>query len=141
MNQQQLLLAALASGSHDDFSPVQLQKLMFLIDRNIGPAIGGPFFKFAPYDYGPFDVGVYHAFGALEMMGLAESFGSGKERRYRVNESGRAMAVDVLNRIHPEYSKYIAEVAHFVQRLSFTALVSSIYKSYPEMKVNSVFRG
>jgi hypothetical protein len=141
MDQQQVLLAALASGSHGDFSPVQLQKLMFLIDRNIGAAIGGPFFKFAPYDYGPFDANVYQTFSLLEVQGLAESTGFGKERRYRINGAGRALAGPILNSVAPAYRQYISDVAHFVQQLSFTALVSSIYKSYPEMKVNSVFRG
>lgn len=141
MERMEIMLAALGSGAHEEFSPVQLQKMMFLIDRNIGPALGGPFFDFTPYDYGPFDVGVYNEFSTLSALEMAESYGDGKSRRYRLNDEGRARASEILEKLQPEARDYIKQVAEFVQRLSFTALVSSIYKHYPEMKANSVFRG
>lgn len=141
MNANDILLAALASGSHEEYSPVQLQKMMFLIDRNIGQALGGPFFNFQPYDYGPFDVGVYNQFSMIAGSQLGEAVGDGKSRRYRLNDEGRARAQQILGAIPPQYREYIASVAKFVQQLSFTSLVSTIYKHYPEMKANSVFRG
>lgn len=141
MDRMEVMLAALASGAHEEFSPVQLQKLMFLIDRNVGPALGGPFFDFTPYDYGPFDVGVYNQFSVISALELGESHGDGKSRRYRLNDEGRARAQEVLSKMDPQARDYIKQIAEFVQRLSFTALVSSIYKHYPEMKANSVFRG
>lgn len=141
MERMDIMLAALASGAHEEFSPVQLQKMMFLIDKNAGPALGGPFFNFQPYDYGPFDAGVYNQFSILSGLEMAEANGDGKSRRYRLNDEGRARAQEVLGKLSPEVRDYFKNVAEFVQRLSFTALVSSIYKQYPEMKVNSVFRG
>lgn len=140
MNRREILLAALASGSREEFSPVQLQKMMFLIDRNIGVALGGPFFNFEPYDYGPFDVGVYNEFSAIARQQLGEESGYGSYRRYRLNDEGRSRAREVLGTITIEYRQYIEKIAHFVQHLSFSALVSTIYKHYPEMKVNSVFK-
>lgn len=141
MTRHEIMLAALASGAREEFSPVQLQKLLFLIDRNIGPSLGGPFFDFRPYDYGPFDVGVYNEFAVLADCELGEAEGDGRDRRYRLNDEGRARAREVLSTMAPEYRKYVADVAEFVQKLSFSALVSSIYKHYPDMKANSVFRG
>lgn len=141
MERTDIMLCALASGAHEEFSPVQLQKMMFLIDRNVGQALGGPFFDFKPYDYGPFDVGVYNTFSVLSAHEMAEAQGDGKNRRYRLNDEGRARATEVLSRMDPKIRRYIGEVATFVQRVSFTSLVSSIYKQYPEMKANSVFRG
>ena len=40
MSKEELLLAALASAKGSSFSPVQIQKLLFLIDRRIGRDIG-----------------------------------------------------------------------------------------------------
>jgi hypothetical protein len=34
---------------------------------------------------------------------------------------------------------YIEKLAGFVSKASFVHLVSSIYRAYPEMRVNSVF--
>lgn len=140
MNRREILLAALASGSREEFSPVQLQKMMFLIDRNIGKTLSGPFFSFEPYDYGPFDVGVYNEFSSIAQEQLGDVAGYGSYRRYRLNAEGRRRAQKVLDTLTPEYRQYIQKIAHFVQSLSFGALVSTIYKYYPDMKVNSVFK-
>src|SRR5690242_5263796 len=111
MTHMEIMLAALASGAHEEFSPVQLQKMMFLIDRNIGPALGGPFFDFKPYDYGPFDVGVYNQFAIISACELGDSYGDGKNRRYRLNDEGRARAQEVLAKMAPEARSYIKQVA------------------------------
>ena len=141
MNRQEILLAALASGSREDFSPVQIQKLMFLIDKTIASSLGGPFFAFEPYHYGPFDVAVYNEFAQFEAQQLGHTEGDGRDRRYRLNDEGRERALEILNKLSEPHRRYIAELATLVQSLSFTALVSSVYKAYPEMKANSVFRG
>lgn len=139
-DKQDVVLATLGSGAAEHFSPVQLQKALFLIDRNAGPQLGGPFFHFVPYDYGPFDVGVYQAYDALKRIQLCEDPGTGRDRRYRLSHEGRIRAREVLHSMAPELRDYFGRVATFVQSLSFAALVSSIYKQFPEMKVNSVFR-
>lgn len=140
LTRHEVMLAALASGAHEEFSPVQIQKLMFLIDKNIGRSVGGPYYDFRPYHYGPFDASVYGDFATLAGFDLGEIEGSGRDRRYRLNDEGRARAREALEKLPEEYQQYISSVANFVQRLPFTALVSAIYKRYPEMKANSIFR-
>ena len=49
MDKKKILLGALATQEDVIYTPVQVQKLLFLIDRKIGNNIGGPFFKFKPY--------------------------------------------------------------------------------------------
>ena len=53
-----LLVLASAGGP---LSPVQLQKTLFLIDRNLSRAQRGVtrFYNFRAYDYGPFDSAIY----------------------------------------------------------------------------------
>jgi len=58
MDRGDLVLAALAAGGVGaSYSPVQVQKLLFLIDREAANLVDGPHFSFRPYDYGPFEAG------------------------------------------------------------------------------------
>jgi hypothetical protein len=141
MNKTELILIALASGPNTKYSPVQLQKLLFLIDRNVGHQLGGPFFNFRPYDYGPFDPDVYTEFSLLSMAGFGEIEGQGKDRRYLLNDAGRQRGEAALGALPQDFQRYFRECTQFVHSHSFSSLVASIYRHYPEMKVNSVFRG
>jgi len=124
-------------------SPVQVQKALFLIDRQIPKLIGGPFFDFRPYDYGPFDKDVYDTLEELAREGLVavEAAPGMRWRRYRLSEAGQEEAQRVIRSLDPRAGDYIAKVSKFVRTLSFEQLVSAIYKAYPDMKVNSVFKG
>ena len=52
----------MAAGGHEaEYTPVQIQKLMFVVDREIPSLVDGPHFAFKPEAYGPFDEGVYEA--------------------------------------------------------------------------------
>jgi uncharacterized protein len=71
LNQREVVLAGLAAaGQNTTFTPVQVQKLFFLIDREASHLVNGPHFKFSPYDYGPFDSDVYSTLDGLEREGL-----------------------------------------------------------------------
>ena len=46
MTRSEILLAGLAAGGENaTYTPVQVQKLFFLLDREASVALGGPFFK------------------------------------------------------------------------------------------------
>ena len=62
-------------------------------------------------------------------------------KRYTLSPAGQALGQQILGTLPPRASKYIAEVSAFVRKLSFAELVSAVYKAYPEMRVNSVFKG
>ncbi len=117
--------------------------MVFLLDREIAKYLGGPHFDFQPYDYGPFDKGVYDVIEELSKGGLVEV---GTEpglrwRRYRLTEAGQQEGSKILAQLDRRASDYIKKVSKFIRSLSFEDLISAIYKAYPEMKVNSVFRG
>ena len=67
---QDIILAAMATEPDISFAPVQVQKLFFLIDQDVAGPVGGPFFNFEPYDYGPYDKDVYRQLEMLEVEGL-----------------------------------------------------------------------
>jgi uncharacterized protein YwgA len=137
MNRRDFVLAALAPANGGTYSPVQVQKLFFLIDREAAKLTGGPYFDFRPYHYGPFDKAVYKELEALRDEGLVD-IGS---RSYALTSTGQAQGMKFLDSLPKNGREYIIQVAAFVRRLSFSALVSAIYKEYPEMRANSVFQG
>lgn len=134
-----MLTGLAAAGASASFTPVQVQKLFFLIDREIPRFVGGPHFSFRPYDYGPFDSAVYDTLDILSIQGLVEIESSGRYRVYSLTSSGYDAGQKLLAQLVPEVNKFIADAANWVLSLRFDQLVSAIYRRYPDMKVNSIF--
>lgn len=131
----------MAQGHGASYTPVQLQKLFFLIDKNIGKELGGPFFNFQPYHYGPFDSEVYSSAARLSMFDLVDiNQEINSVRTYRLTVKGQEKGEEILSALEPDYREYIARIEDFVRRLGFKELIEAIYRAYPEMKVNSIFR-
>jgi|ERR1035437_266475 hypothetical protein len=144
LNKEQVVLAALASAAGEVFTPVQIQKLLFLLERRLWPNHElGPYFNFAAYDYGPFDADVYVVLENLQKKGLVEIFNEPHLRwnKYKSTTKGAAEGKAVLQSLGEDVRNYLQALSEFVRGLSFAELVGAIYKAYPEMKVNSVFRG
>jgi uncharacterized protein len=142
MERDDLLLAALAAaGENAPFTPVQVQKLFFLLDREASHLVDGPHFHFTPYDYGPFDRAVYDGLESLAQRNLAHVQSTGRYRVYALSQPGFQRGTAALNALSAPARTYIANVTNWVRQLSFEQLVASIYNRYPEMKANSVFRG
>lgn len=141
---QELALAALAAGqSNSEVTPVQAQKLFFLIDRNVADALGGPQYNFQPYDYGPFDSAVYTDLDwlAQPQEGCVEVLRTGRFRTYRLTQRGLQTGQQKLAQLDGGTRDYIDRAKDWVKAQSFQSLVRSIYQSYPEMRANSIFRG
>ena len=67
MTRRDLVLALLAAAEGRPYTPVQIQKAVFVICDLIPDLIDdGPTFNFQPYDYGPFDLDVYSELGQLK---------------------------------------------------------------------------
>ncbi|MFB3787354.1 MAG: hypothetical protein ACE15F_13395 [bacterium] len=143
MNKKETVLAGLAAGSKccHTYTPVQVQKMFFLIDKNIPQYIDGPQFDFKPYDYGPFDKEVYSTIEDLAKTGDAIVKFDGRKNLYELTEQGLEKGNAIWNQLPPLVKEYLTNVSEYVRSLSFTELVSSIYQAYPEMRVHSVFKG
>ena len=120
-------------------TPVQVQKLFFILDKKAGAQLGGPFFNFQPYNYGPFDAAVYHELERLSDRGLAFVDGPGTARRYGISAAGMGTGTALLGKLSA--SDYVRRIADYVRSMSFAQLVSAVYSEWPEMKANSIFRG
>jgi len=124
-------------------APVQLQKALFLITRNLSEAQrGGASYQFRAYDYGPFDSAVYSDAEALQRDGLIRiTNGNQPFRTYSITDLGAMEAHRLRLSLAPEVADYLDRVGDWVRGLSFGELVRAIYALYPEMKANSVFSG
>ncbi len=141
MERRELMLAALSAGSADQFSPVQLQKLFFLIDKKVPHAVGGPHFNFRPYNYGPFDDDIYRELRTLADAGLVSIDASGRFATYALTPAGREAGAGLLAQLGPAVDDYLSRLSSWVRQQSFAQLVSAIYREYPDMRANSVFHG
>ena len=141
MNRHEFVLGVLSAGGEQaSFSPVQVQKLFFVLDREIPGLVGGPYFDFQPYDFGPFDKAVYGALNRLGLQDLAEKTGDGNYRQYSLTREGLDRGRELFAELPGSAQEYIVEITTWVRSLSFSQLVSAIYRDYPEMRVNSIFQ-
>jgi len=138
---QDFMLAVLSSLERTvSFTPVQLQKLFFLIDREASGLVEGPHFNFVAYDYGPFDRAVYDELDYLAGLSLVHIIPSGRYRVYAPSANGLSYASKEFARLSPIARSYIQRCAEWVRSLNFQQLVTAIYNHYPDMKKNSIFQ-
>jgi hypothetical protein len=92
MTRSEFVLAVLATAEGNALTPVQVQKLFFVLDRRIPEAMEGPRFSFTPYDYGPFDADVYREIESLAELDLAEVIKPGpfSMKTFRLTPQGQA---------------------------------------------------
>ncbi|MEN6518614.1 MAG: MarR family winged helix-turn-helix transcriptional regulator [Methanospirillum sp.] len=135
-----LVLACLAAAGESSYEPVQIQKTLFLFQNR---GLGQEIFQFVPYDYGPFDPTVYRTLEDLATDGLVEIRDSpfDRYRTYRLSPEGRVAGQATLEKLPEAKRDFLVRLSQWVRKRSFSELVGAIYKAYPEMKVNSVFRG
>lgn len=137
-----LLVIAAAKGQ--PVTPVQLQKALFLLARNLSDEQrgGAALYAFRPYDYGPFDAQVYRDAEQLRQEGLViiDPSSGVAYRDYSATVDGLDRSSQFRKELDENVRDYLDSVVTWVRSLSFNALVQAIYTDYPDMKVNSVFR-
>lgn len=144
MDRRSVVMAIVGSADGLTFSPVQLQKAVFLVSQNALHIFdASSHFSFSPYDYGPYDKAVYEEASALADAGLVsiEKPSQSRYRQYAASAEGIERAKEIISRLDPGDADYLRRVAAWVRSLGFAALVKSIYEAYPDMKQNSVFAG
>src|SRR5437660_4707317 len=108
MKKTELILVALTpAGDGVIYTPVQLQKLLFLIERRIETL--GHHFKFKPYDYGPFDAAIYSTLDELSKEGLVDVIDEPELRwkTYRLTPKGLKRGMDETAQLPTETADYI----------------------------------
>ena len=135
----EIVLAVMeAGGPEARFDPVRMQKLLFLVEREIPHLIDGPYFNFEPYNYGPFDKAVYDELDKLTSQDQVSIDGRRRYRRYALTDTGHEKGDRVLNELPVQASSYMKDVARWILTVPFQQLLSAVYRQYPEMAVNSI---
>jgi hypothetical protein len=127
-----------AGGPEARYDPVRVQKLFFLIDREISEFIDGPHFHFEPYHYGPFDKAVYEDLDELAEQREINVDTTRRYNQYSLTEAGYERGVAVLNTLPEPAARYMEDAAKWIRLVPFKHLLSAIYRQYPDMAVNSV---
>ena len=143
MERRYWTLLVIDAAAPSGLSPVQLQKTLFLIGKNLAREVGESYYNFVPYNYGPFDPNVYTDAEVLISQGYVfETRTAGRSwSYYRITPSGQRKAAEIrqAKEVSERAAKYIRDVVKWVQSLTFAQLLSAIYKAYPEYKAKSVF--
>lgn len=136
-----VLLLALAAAPEHSLTPVQVQKIAFLVAQEARKLAPKPFYKFSAYDYGPFCPTIYEDLERFARTGLVaiDKPPSVKVRRYRLTADGLETIQPVIDEQSSPLSDYVTQATEWVTSLSFPDLVRAIYAKYPSFKKNSVF--
>lgn len=136
-NARDYLLAALAAAPGGALSPVQTQKALFVLSQEAESQVGKDFYKFVPYNYGPFCRMIYDDIADLASQGLVTIDNSAKPARYIITKTGLDAAAQA--NIPTPLANYVSAVVGWVAGQSFSQLLNSVYSKYPAFAVNSVF--
>jgi hypothetical protein len=138
------ILLAIGAGAGSSLSPVQLQKSLFILGKELTAKerLSKSFYEFKPYDYGPFDQSIYSDAEDLEQKGLVSITQAplGSYRRYGLTQSGTERYQELSELLSEGALEFLGRVVTWVRRQSFQSLVRAIYQEYPDMKANSVFQ-
>ena len=121
-------------------SPVQIQKLMFLVEQEAPVVSEGDHFDFQPYDYGPFDKDVYRVLDDMAAEGFVTIDRGGYVRTFALTPLGYVRGNELFEQLETATQNYLRAASTFVLKQGFYSLVSAIYKAYPDMRENSVLR-
>lgn len=133
MERCDIVLAAMASaGRQARFDPVRIQNVLFLIDREVPDAIGGPLFDFRPHDYGPLDPGMFDDLERLAERGSVVIDDAGPYLVYQVSEEGARAGRSALRRMPKRAARFVRKAAGWALSQSFWGLVAAIHRGYPE---------
>lgn len=136
-----LLLFIGLPGDRYDTDQLRVMKGLFLLGQE-GPQELRDLYNFTPYDFGPFDTGIYRDLSVLEAQNLiaVDEIPGTSKRLYRVTPDGQ-QRMNVLTAALPEATvRKIREVKGYVTSLSFINLLREVYAKYPAYAVKSVAR-
>ena len=113
---------------------------LFLLDRTgVGDHYSCPQFDFKPYDFGPFDAEVYKELERLSNADLVEiSYDRTGLKHFRLTAAGQQSANEVFAQLDERSQVLVTKVSDRVRKQTFTSLISTFFRLYPDKAVGSV---
>ena len=143
MHRSEYVLLGLAPAQGRPHTPLQIQKLFFLLQEKgkASPSLGESHFEFQPYHFGPYDTEVYSELESLAQQGWVEvSFTPAGLRQYRLTPEGQDQANPLLQRLDAPSREFVEKTSQWIRERSFSQILQAIYWEFPHMAQNSVFR-
>jgi|GEM_PF-3121608 len=142
VSQEDYVLAVLSTSDRAPWTPVQVQKIFFLLEPAVAAQLGGAYFNFQPYNYGPFDSRVYEAIEQCQTTGFAliDQSPIASKKKYQLTETGQRRGQEVLATLPAATTARVVELSRWLRSLSFRELVTAVYKDFPHMRARSIFR-
>lgn len=143
LSKQDWTLLVIDAAKPNTLTPLQLQKSLFLLGRNIPEAVKPNFYKFVPHNFGPFSKEIYGDVESLKNQGLIDEITKAGQNwpEYRISQTGIQQAEKIRALVPTDAKTYLDTLVKWVERQSFQDLLHSVYKAYPEFAKNSVFNG
>jgi len=139
MSRETLLLLLLKHMGYIN-GRIQLQKLMFLLEKNYKIPTG---YYFIPYKFGPYSDAIQEDLQKLVNYGyvrhaLVKKANNETLHRYQLTEYGEQF---LLEQDIPEViEEVISDLCHDFKNYSLPRLISYVYEHYPEYTINSEIR-
>ena len=137
LDSSQIVLTALAAGGENtEFDPMQIQHLLFLIDRVVPDHVDGPHFAFAPGSFGPFDETAKEVVLDLCHEGGLNRHVADMGFCYVLTPWGFRQGSDILARLDPSVTAYLKHLVAWTLALDFRQRLSILQAHYPDMVPN-----
>lgn len=147
MERRDLALAVISdlAGAADEEYPldrIRMQKAVFLLVQRGSPEWRA-FYRYVPYDWGPYSSQLVSDIRTMEDDGLLEVERGAASRygRYRTTPKGAVAAAEIWERLGAPEREFIRLVRAYVTHRSFTQLLREVYAAYPEFATASRFTG
>jgi len=136
-----VVLATLPEGERR-LTPMQLQKTLFLISKNMSDELGKDYYDFVPYLYGPFAKGINQDVNDLIEEGLLTAVPAVDRswNWYELSASGFELGSLLSAKLSQDSREYVEVAAQWVRTTPVGAMLRAIYEKYPEYAEKSVAR-
>jgi uncharacterized protein YwgA len=115
---------------------------MFLLSQRGKQFVGKDFYDFEPYLYGPYCTRLASDLDKLCKSGeLVPSYTTGYRRtEYMLAPEGFRVASDMRTSVDARALDFVERTVAWVKAQTFSSLLASIYKWYPEYATKSIFK-
>lgn len=140
MTRQEWLLEVLNAADGGYLTPVQLQKILYILGRKFPDQAGPEYYHFIHYNYGPFSKQIYHDLESPKLGRFVKELSRPGQQwsEYAITREGTLHIQD--KNVPARIRKYVRQLVNWARSLSFDQLVKAVYKAYPETRENSIFQ-